>query len=234
MRFFMIAKQSAIAGVAVASLFAVTPVSAGSITYSIGNQQYINANIAADDLNVLSAVGDIGNTGFQMTFNTMMGPYPLLNTTQVAMHCQHGVAFCESQYDSTRPTADHTGFSSITLSAVGNTAWTAGDFSLDLLGQTNGTVTFTAYLDGALVAVNGFNSFIIDATGQNPYNFITFIGDIDQLVITTTSPFNLADIKQVSLQAVAVPEPATLALFGVGLAALGGLRTLRRYRKRNA
>lgn len=227
---------------AIGALIVSSPASAG-IIYSSGNQQYYNVNIAAD-VDVFSATGDIGNTGYQMTFNTMLGPQsyplPLGGEPQVDMHCQHGVAFCESYADSLVSTGSHTGFSSITLSAVGNTAWTAGDFALDLLGRVDGTVTFQAFLDGNPVACLGLNCnlFSIDATGQNPYNFFTFNNAaIDQLIITAsctsdTSCFNLADIKQVSLQplgATPIPEPSTMALFGIGFAGLGfvGLRRRR-------
>jgi len=89
--------------------------------------QYYNVNLAADT-DAATVTGDIGNPGDQMTFDTMLGPWP--NQDPIAMHCQHGVAFCKSVADSS--TSNHTGFSSITLTAIGGTSWTAGDFALDL------------------------------------------------------------------------------------------------------
>ena len=108
-----------------------------TVIFQTGNQQYTNVNIAAD-ANALFVVGDIGNTGLQMTFENMIGPD---GTTQVTMHGQHGMAFVESYLDSL-PSATHTGFSSLTLMAQAGYGFTAGDFALDELKEKGWPVAY--------------------------------------------------------------------------------------------
>lgn len=230
----VLARTRFVCACAMGALITSSPAFA-DIIYKLGNQQYYNVNIAADT-NAASVIGDIGNTGFQMTFDSMLGPYgTAFSGLPINMHCQHGVAFCESYADSLVSTAAHTGFSSITLSALGGTFWTAGDFALDLLGATDTTVTFTAYDNGVQVGLPTALAF--DATGQNQYNFQLINNEmIDELVITSTADFNIADIKQVSLQPFGappfqVPEPPTLAFVGTGLLGLGFVAKKRRRRE---
>ena len=104
-------KHLAVVTFAALALVAASPAFA-DVIYGTKNIQYDNMNIQADT-NALSVTGDIAHTPLQMTFNTMIGPD---FSTQVTMHCQHGVAFCESYADS-QPNATSTGFSSLTLSA---------------------------------------------------------------------------------------------------------------------
>ncbi len=186
-----------------------------TVIFQTGNQQYTNVNIAADT-NALSIIGDIKNTGLQMTFENMIGPD---GQTKVAMHGQHGVAFVESYADSL-PGATNTGFSSLTLMAQAGYGFTAGDFALDELtgGSNPGSVTFNG--------IDQFGNpntsiFSMRVNGQNPYNFYTLNGEIvTSLVITAPLTSLLQDIKQVSVNVAPIPEPATLASVGLGLALL--------------
>ena len=186
-----------------------------TITFSTGNQQYTNVNIVADT-DAMSITGDIGNTGITMTFENMIGPD---GSTQVSMHGQHGVAFIESTADSV-PGAAHTGFSSLTLLPQAGYGFTAGDFALDELnGQPNGTVSF---LGTDQFGVSTQQSFAIVANGQNQYQFIT--GDwelVTSIVISVPTTALLQDLKQLSVNVAAIPEPSTYAMFSVGLLGLG-------------
>jgi hypothetical protein len=186
-----------------------------TITFGTGNQQYTNVNIVADT-DAMSITGDIGNTGITMTFENMIGPD---GSTQVSMHGQHGVAFIESTADSVSGVA-HTGFSSLTLLPQAGYGFTAGDFALDELnGQPNGTVSF---LGTDQFGVSTQQSFAIVANGQNQYQFITGDGElVPSIVIYVPTPALLQDLKQLSVNVAAIPEPSTYAMFSVGLLGLG-------------
>lgn len=171
------------------------PASPGVI-FQTGNQQFTNVNIAADT-DALSIIGDIGNTGLQMTFDTMIGPD---GTTQVTMHGQHGVAFVQSFADS-QPGATDTGFASITLTAQAGYGFTGGDFELDQLNQLpspTGILSLQGIDQFSGVSTN--NTLGISENGQNPYNFYTTGREVaTSIVITVATSDLLEDIKQVSL-----------------------------------
>jgi hypothetical protein len=81
------------------------------------------------------------------------------------------------------------------------------------------------------VTFNGFDSLhqaltgqtlAIDSNGQNPYNFTAINGElITSITIGTIDPGLLVDIKQVSLNVSAVPEPSTWAMMILGFFGIG-------------
>src|SRR3954466_2191485 len=93
-----------------------------TITWSATNNQYTNVNIASDtSANTIN--GQVGNTGFGVTFQDMIGPN---GVTQVQMNGRNGVAFIQSEHDNQNPSAnDMTGFTALTVMAQAGTGWTA-------------------------------------------------------------------------------------------------------------
>ena len=198
-----------------------------TIIFATGNQQYTPVNIQAN-VDALTVIGDIKNTGLTMTYENMIGPDC---STQVSMHGQNGTAFVESTVDSA-PSATHTGFCSLTLLAEAGTAWIAGDFSLDQLNSLQSPTGFVTFLGTDQFGNAALpTTLAINQNGQNPYNFSTLNGElVTSIVISVPGTDLLQDIKQVSLDAVLlpVPEPSSLSLLLVGMMGIAGLPLWRR------
>lgn len=95
-------------------------------------------------------------------------------------------------------------------------AWAGGAFSTTLLGtRTDGstvTQTLSANIDNYSSA-NDFKNFTLDG-----------FTNLSSLQFSKGTTYSYLAVDNIVVNAAAVPEPASLAIFGLGLAGLAGLR----------
>ncbi len=202
-------------GLATCSLLG--PPASATILFTNGNSQYNGVNFAGGaSASVVTGEVTIGALSLDVLFLNGIGPD---GTTPILLHAQHGAASVENDADAASSTPQ-IGFSSITMKPQASYGFTAGDFKLDEINSDPaGSVTF--------LGIDQFGNpttetFPIFPNGQNPYQFTTANGElVTSLVITVPTTNLLADIKQVSVDMVLLPEPATLALLAAGLTILG-------------
>lgn len=112
------------------------------------------------------------------------------------------------------------GFGALTLTAANAGAFALQDFWIHGFGGEAHDGSVTGYLNGVQVGAAGLS------TGADWQNIAANFARVDQIVIDAGGNFLVDDINA-TISASDVPEPASIALFGMGLAALGSLRRKR-------
>ncbi|WP_240911420.1 PEP-CTERM sorting domain-containing protein [Paludisphaera soli] len=184
----------------------------------------VKANVPQVDENVLLTSGEVGNTITGVTNQTNTGVF-ITSAAQVLESPSSGQARVEAE------TGDLLGLDSINL--AGGATFTSLIFNLF---SGSGSVVFTIngfdafnnpeqYTSSAFALGNGQNFFTITAINGERISSVGF-----------SSPGGIDDVRQLRIGGIApaVPEPASVAMFGLGAGALGLVGAVRRRRATTA
>lgn len=206
-------------------------VARADIVYGFGNIQYDNVNIDADVLvhpgPLTAYINNAAHTPFYFA-----NPHDAAGNPIYYIHGSHG----DAQVQAWDQTSALVPFYSMEMYIEPGWGIDAMDFKLDAWNSASqdpvarGMVTFTAYdIFGSVMGLcSGTNTFQL-AQGQTEFVVSTCGGELLWKLVmdVSTSSGGLSDIKQVSVNARAVPEPTTLGLLGFGLVGLGFARRRR-------
>ena len=187
-------------------VFAHGTARADAVTFTIGN------NPQPDEENVLLNNGTTGTTVFGLTNQTQL-QVAFSSTTDTLVEPSSGQARVEALDGLVN---------NITISIPG------GTFTDIIVNPFFGSGTATV----SVLTANS-QTFTFSYTLSNGQNFLTIVADPGTLIssVTISAPGGFTDLRQPRISgAAAIPEPATIMLFGTGL--LGAATVARKIRRR--